>query len=148
MGVKLDDLPPKMRKQAEFQLSASSRRKVPRKASKSERDSHQALANNRQAPLIGQRVYLVVLMYRCKGLVWDLDNASFKPILDGLVQSGVFKDDSIEQIQGLIKLPRKCNTQVEERVEFEFWDAEYFEPYINVARRNVNEAQPDPEENA
>lgn len=134
-GIKLEDLPFRMRKQAEEQLSLAVGGKNPRSDAKSERNSHKALAVDPQTPHIGERVYLVVLMYRCGGIRWDLDNASFKPFLDGIVQRGILEDDSIRQIEGLIKLPRKCKTKAEERTELEFWDADYFCEYIEAARR-------------
>lgn len=138
-GVKLEDLPDKLRAQAEEQLGLALGGKVSGKAPKPKRDPHETLADNSQTPLIGERVYLVVLMYRCEGIEWDLDNASFKPVLDALVQRGVLEDDSIKYIEGLIKLPRKCKRKEEERTELEFWSADYFEPYIESARRKRKE---------
>lgn len=133
MGIKLSELPPAMRKQAEEQLAVG--RRVPSPATKPECDPHETLEKHPQAALISERVYLVVLMYRCGGIEWDLDNASFKPVLDGLVQAGVLEDDSCSFIEGLIKLPRKVKTKDEERTELEFWSAEHFSKHIDAARQ-------------
>lgn len=137
MAVKLEQLPPKLRKQAEQQLSAD-RSRNSRKDAESKCNPQHALEAGSQAPKISQAVYLVVLLYRT-GQEFDLDNASIKPFLDGVVSRGMVKDDSCKHIVGLVKLPRQVKTKAEERTVMEFWDAEFFGAYIEAARRNAGE---------
>jgi len=134
--IRINELPPKLRKQAEEQLSVA-RRQHPCKDAKPECNPQHALETGTQTPQISQKVYLVVLLYRViEG--FDLDNSSIKPHLDGVVERGLVKDDSSKIIVGLLKLARKVATKEEERTVLEFWDSEFFEPYITSARRNAN----------
>ena len=133
-GVKVEDLPERYQQQIRRQLAAAASGGDPSKDGESERSPLHALEKGSQAPKFSQRVYLVVLLYRT-GLNFDLDNASIKPFLDSVISRGVVEDDNSKIIQGLIKLPRKVQTKKEERTELEFWDAEYFEQYIEAARR-------------
>jgi|GEM_PF-5692011 len=133
--IKLEDLPPRMQQQAREQLSASgSKTAIPDGQSKC--NPHDALETGSQVKEIGKELYLVVLLYRT-GQSFDLDNQSIKPWLDGIVEKGLVKDDSTAYIKGLIKLPFQVKTKDEERTELEFWDANYFAPYIDAARRNA-----------
>lgn len=133
-GIKIEDLPARYQRQALSQLAAAASSGDPGKDGEPKRTACDALEKGSQTPKIGKAVYLVVLLYRT-GTNFDLDNASIKPFLDGVIQAGMVEDDNCKQIQGLIKLPRKVSTKSEERTELEFWDAEYFEAYIESARR-------------
>lgn len=136
MGIGINDLPPHMREQARKQLSkAVASGGAPRSHGVPESTAHHALPQGPCPAEISTPVYLVVLLYRTAGLHWDLDNASIKPFLDGIVQSGLLEDDSTAQIQGLIHLPFKVKTKAEEKTELEFWDAEHFAKYITAARQ-------------
>jgi hypothetical protein len=135
MGIKLEDLPPRMQQQAREQLSASGG-KTAIQNGEPKCNPHDALESGSQNAPVGKELYLVVLLYRT-GQSFDLDNASIKPILDGIVEKGLVKDDSAAYIKGLVKLPFQVKTKDEERTELEFWDANYFAPYIDAARRNV-----------
>lgn len=137
MRINPDDLPRKYQQQIELQLGSTRSRKYSGKNGKPEPTTHNALENRTQAPNISTPVYLVVLFYRTAGRKWDLDNFTFKPFLDGLVQEGVLKDDSIKEIKGLIKLPKPVEKESDERTVMEFWDADYFEAYIDAARRGA-----------
>jgi hypothetical protein len=134
-GITLDELPERYRKQAELQLADAGRKNTSKNA-KPEHDSHEALEKHSQATQISARVYIVVLCYRT-GIRWDIDNVSIKPFLDGIVERKLLKDDSTKQIEGIIKLARRCKTKAEERTEIEFWNADYFGPYIEAARREA-----------
>jgi len=133
-GISIDQLKGEFRRQAELQLSASSSRKDSSKDAQPEHDSHKTLAKRPQAQGISEELYIVVLCYRT-GIRWDIDNVSIKPFLDGIVERGLLEDDSTKQIKGIVKLPRRCKTKAEERTDIEFWSADYFEPYIDAARR-------------
>ena len=132
--TKLNDLPPKLRQQATEQMSFGLKGGATRKAPVTKRDLDNALETRTQTLRIDSPVCLVVLMYRCKGIRWDLDNATFKPFLDAIVQAGVLEDDSQAQIKGIIKLARVAKNKAEERTELEFWDANYFMAFIDQAR--------------
>jgi len=134
MRINIDDLPKIYQDQIQSQLSSAAASKDTSKDGESERSSCDALAKDPQDPKLSQRVYLVVLVYRT-GIRYDLDNISFKPVLDGIVEQGYIADDSTRQIECVIKLARTVKTKAEERTELEFWDADYFSKYIESARR-------------
>ena len=134
-GLKIEDLPERLQKQAREQL-ATSGSKTSVSHGEPKCNPHDALETGSQVEEIREELYLVVLLYRT-GQQFDLDNQSIKPFLDGIVEKGLVKDDSTAYIKGLIKLPFQVKTKDEERTELEFWDANYFAPYIDAARRNV-----------
>lgn len=135
-GVRIEDLPPRLQEQVRKQLVLDRKNTVP--DAEPEYDPHKTLENHSQVAAISTPVYIVVCCYRTSGLRWDLDNVSIKPFIDGIVEAGLLKDDSTKQVCGLLKLPFTCKTKQEERTEIEFWDAGYFENYVNAARRSLN----------
>lgn len=48
---------------------------------------------------------------------WDADNIETKCIIDSLVKSGIFSDDSITQIPQIKRVGHRCKTKAEERLE-------------------------------
>ena len=133
--VRLDELPPRMRKQAEQQLAASGR-KVAGADGQRQPASHHAPHGGLQVPQIVSPVYLVVLCRRTLES-WDLDNISVKGFVDAIVEEKILVDDRSSQIKGFLVLPEVVKTKEEETTDLEFWDAEFFGPYIEAARRNA-----------
>jgi len=132
----IKQLPERYQRQIQSQLSAAIASTDTCEDGKPKRATRNALEKDPQTPRIGKAVYLVVLLFRT-GTNFDLDNASIKPFLDGIVSAGVVEDDNCEVIQGFIKLHRKVKKKTEERTELEFWDADYFSQYIEAARRYI-----------
>jgi len=112
MRVKLEDLPNGLRKQAMDQLHA------PVCSKKQKRGGRVALDEAPEVPKLNPPVRLTVSVWKTGGN-WDTSNIEQKAILDGLVHSGVIKDDTIKEAPEILLRGYRCDKKTEERTEVE-----------------------------
>lgn len=79
-----------------------------------------ALVEKTEVSRINSPVSIKLHIYR-RGERWDIDNNISKCILDGLVHSGIIKDDCFKFVKSISAFGHKVKAKEEERTIIEVW---------------------------